>query len=145
MVLAGAQATEVEKMDLNHPESLHLKNLSFKNVIRPGFITDEEANLIMNLAVCTVQPSFYEGFGLSVIHAFASGCPVIASKTQALVEIGGDACVYFDPNNSNELAEKIDMFANNEKLRQMFIEKGSERVKMFSWKKTAEETLKVYE
>lgn len=144
LVLAGKQTTEVETMDINHPENAHLANVDFKNTIRLGFISDEEANLILNLATCLVQPSYYEGFGLSVVHAFASGCPVIASKTQALVEIGEEACLYFDPKNTDELAEKINIFASDEKMRKEYIKRGLEQAKKFSWKKAAEETLEVY-
>lgn len=149
LVLVGKQALEIEKMNLNHPENVHLKYIykdliSSKNIIRTGFISDEDANKLLNLATCLIQPSFYEGFGLSVIHAFASGCPVIASKTQALVEIGGEACLYFDPYNVYELVEKIKLLNNNLKLRNEYLKKGLEQVKKYSWKKTAKETLEVY-
>ncbi len=131
-----------------HPEIAHYQSLkdSFNknNVYCLGFVDDDDVNKIMNLAVCTVQPSLYEGFGLSVIHGFASGSPVIAGRTQALVEVGGDACLYFDPNDPNELAQKIKMFLDSEKLRKEYIKNGFERVKKFSWKKAAQETLEVY-
>jgi glycosyltransferase involved in cell wall biosynthesis len=144
LVMAGKQISEIDNVNLNHPENAHLKDVDFSKVIKPGFITDDEANQMMNLAICTVQPSFYEGFGLSVIHAFASGCPVISSRTQALVEVGGDACIYFDPKDVDELVKKINDFVNNESLRKEYIKKGFERVKKFSWQKTATETLDVY-
>ena len=166
LVIIGKQAKEVKEntngfntligpMDYlrsflgkSHPEIAHYESLKINfnknNVSCLGFVEDDDVNLIMNLAVCTIQPSLYEGFGLSVVHGFASGSPVIAGKTQALVEVGGDACLYFDPNSPEELAEKINMYMTSEKLRKEYIKKGFERVKKFSWKKAAEETLDVY-
>lgn len=144
LVIVGKQAKEIENMNLDHPEVVHLKNVDFSKTTRLGFVSDEEANIMLNLATCLVQPSYYEGFGLSVIHAFASGCPVIASRTQVLVEVGGEACVYFDPNNTNELSEKIKSFVEDKNLRDEYIKKGLTRVKMFSWEKAAKETLEVY-
>ena len=150
LVIAGKQAGDLESMDLNHPENSHLKEvyedlLNKSKVTRLGYISDEDANAILNLAAVLVQPSFYEGFGLSVIHSFASGCPFIASRTQALVEIIDGAAVYFNPHDVNDLAEKIKLMTEDNKLKKQYIKKGLVRVKMFSWKKTAEETLKVYD
>jgi glycosyltransferase involved in cell wall biosynthesis len=131
-----------------HPEIYHYeflkKEFNKNNVLTLGFVDDFETNQIMNLALCTVQPSFYEGFGLSVIHGFASGSPVIAGRTQALVEVGGNACLYFDPKSVDDLVKKLKMFANSEKTRIEYIKKGHEQVKKYSWKKAAMETLDVY-
>lgn len=150
LVLAGKQALEVENMDLNHPENIHLKPilsnlLDSRKVIRTGYMTDEDANKLLNLATCLVQPSYYEGFGLSVIHAFASGCPAVAAKAQALVEIGGEACLYFDPKSEDELINTINKLIKNKETSDELIRGGFVRVKKFSWKKCADETLDVYE
>jgi len=149
LVIGGKQAKELESMDLNHPENLHLKNIykdmiDDKKVLRLGYISDEEANAVYNLALVCVQPSFYEGFGLSVIHAFAAGCPVVAAKTQVLVEIGDGACLFADPNSPKDMAEKISQVVNNKSIREGLIKKGYTLVKKFSWEKTAKETLEVY-
>jgi glycosyltransferase involved in cell wall biosynthesis len=150
LVIAGKQAKELEKMDLNHPELVHLKPvyetlINSNKVKRLGYITDEEANKVLNIASVLVQPSYYEGFGLSIIHALAAGCPVIAGKTQALVEVGGDSCLYFDTQSADDLTEKINEVLNNDNLREKLIKDGFERIKNFSWEKTAKETLDVYE
>lgn len=144
LVIAGKQALEVENMDFNHPELEHLRNIDFSKTIRLGFISDSEANAILNMASCLVQPSYYEGFGLSVIHAFAAGCPVIASKTQALVEIGGNACIYFDPKSKNDLIEKMKSLIQDKEKQNKLKKLGFERLKKYSWEKTAKETSKVY-
>lgn len=150
LVIAGKHAKELEKMDLNHPELVHLKPvyetlINDKKVKRLGYVFDKEANEILNLASCLVQPSLYEGFGLQVIESFAAGCPVIAGKTQALVEIGDKACLYFDTQSADDLAEKITDVINNKELRRRLTTEGSKRIKKFSWEKAAKETLSVYE
>lgn len=131
-----------------HPQNSHFKNLldeiNRADVARLGYVSDEDLNKLFNLATIYVQPSYYEGFGMPVVEAMTVGCPVICSRTQALVEVAGDACLYFDPNDPKELAEKIKMYLNSEGLRNEYIKKGLERVKKFSWKKTAQETLDVY-
>lgn len=145
LVIAGKQALEIETMDLKHPENMHLLNLNLSNVIRLGYVSDEEANAILNSAICLVQPSLYEGFGLSVLHAMASGCPVIVSKTQALVEIGGDACLVFNPNSSIDLSIKIKEVIENKKMASGLVSKGYLHAKKFNWETAALETLAVYE
>lgn len=150
LVIAGKQAKELENMNLNHAEHKHLRPVyetlvDEKKVTRPGYLTDEEANITYNLASVYVQPSFYEGFGLSVIHAFAAGCPVVAAKTQALEEIGDDACLFADPGSPDDLAQKIKEVIENDSLRNSLVSKGFSIAKKLSWQKTAEGVVKVYE
>ncbi len=144
LAIVGKETENIGRLDLNHAELSHLENVDFSDVLKLGFVSDEDLNKLFNLATIYVQPSFYEGFGMPPIEAMSVGCPVICSKTQALVEVGGDSCLYFDPNSPEELAEKIKMYMTSEKLRKEYIKKGFERVKKFSWKKAAEETLDVY-
>ena len=92
-----------------------------------------------------IFPSFYEGFGLPVLEAMACGTPVVCSNTTSLPEVGGDAVVYCDPNNVNDIAEKMEMVSSDEKLRQKMIEEGLERAKKFSWDKAASEHMKVFD
>ena len=88
LVIAGKQAKEVEKMDLDHPELRHLKNIDWSNIIRLGFVPDNDLVKIYNLATVYIQPSMYEGFGLPLLEAVACGTPVLYNKKcQALVEI----------------------------------------------------------
>lgn len=88
LVIAGKQAKEVEKMDLNHPELKHLKNIDWSKIIRLGYVDDNDLVKIYNLATVYIQPSMYEGFGLPLLEAVACGTPVIYNKKcQALVEI----------------------------------------------------------
>ncbi|GAH75739.1 unnamed protein product, partial [marine sediment metagenome] len=92
-----------------------------------------------------VYPSFYEGFGIAALEAMACGTPVITSNASAFSEVVGDAGIMVDPYDVGGLAEAMRQVLTNKALRQDMIEKGLERVKMFSWEKTARETLKVYE
>ena len=71
------------------------------------------------------------------------GCPVISSFASSLPEVGGDACLYFDPQGVDDLVEKIKQIKNDTKLRADLIQKGKKRVKEFSWEKCGEETLSI--
>lgn len=144
LAIVGKETENIGKLDLNHPELSHLKDVDFSDVLKLGYVNDEDLNKLFNLAYIYVQPSYYEGFGMPPLEAMTVGCPIIASRTQALVEVCGDACLYFDPKNIDELVEKINMFKNSSSLRNNYIKRGFEQVKKYSWEKTAEETLEIY-
>jgi len=72
------------------------------NVFFTDFITDNQLVYLYQNAFCLVMPSLYEGFGLPVLEAMSFGCPVISSFASSLPEVGGDACFYFDPENTND-------------------------------------------
>ncbi len=122
-------------------EKLELKD-SVKLV---GLVSEEELIGLYNGAFIYAYPSFYEGFGLPALEAFACGTPVCASNTSCIPEICGDAALYFDPKNLGEMAEKFYEVLRNEGMQKYLIEKGRQRLKEFSWKRMAEETLAVYE
>ena len=145
LVIVGKQAKEIEKMNLNHAELEHLKNIDWSNTLRLGFVDDGNIVSIYKKAFCYVQPSFYEGFGLPILEAMAAGCPVIAAKTQALVEVGGEACIYFDPYDFSDLSKKIRFIIEDSRFRNQQIQKGFERVKNFSWEMSARQTVNIYE
>jgi len=134
LVIAGKQIVEVEKMDLTHPETSHLAGVMFTNVVRLGFVSDEELNDLYNLATVYIQPSLYEGFGLPALEAVAVGTALVATKTQALVEILGDSVTYVNPSDPKDMARGILKPNINIKLP-----------RIYTWQKTAEETLEIYE
>ncbi|MCR4763453.1 MAG: glycosyltransferase family 4 protein [Lachnospiraceae bacterium] len=105
--------------------------------------SDEELSYAYQHAACFVFPSRYEGFGLPVLEAFVNKCPVILSETGCFPEIAGDAALYFDPDSSEDLADKIRKMLSPEVAR-MYIERGLSRVKAFSWDKACEATHAVY-
>lgn len=148
VVIVGKQAAATD-FDRSHPENKPFVELlnkygEDKEVIRLGFVEDSDLVGIYNLASVYCQPSFYEGFGLPVLEAFASGCPVVAAKTQALVEIGEPACLFADPKDPKDLVKKISMVSEDKELREQLIETGKVLVKNYSWDKTAKETADVY-
>jgi glycosyltransferase involved in cell wall biosynthesis len=90
-------------------------------------------------------PSWEEGFGLPVLEAMANGLPVVASRTAALPEVGGEAALYVDPHDPQEMAGKVVRAVEDSELRQKMIQQGFDRAREFSWKRAAEATLKVYD
>lgn len=109
------------------------------------FVSDEDLPSLYANAECFVLPSLYEGFGLPVLEAMQYGCPVIVSKVSSLPEVGGDAALYVDPKDVDDIKEKITTLLEDEKLRKELVKKGYKQVKKFSWEKTARETLKALE
>ncbi|HJZ05731.1 hypothetical protein A2634_04895 [Candidatus Amesbacteria bacterium RIFCSPHIGHO2_01_FULL_48_32] len=135
LVIIGKQAKNLENLDLSHPELTHLQKVDFFNVVRLGFVSDEDLVHIYNLAAVYCQPSLAEGFGLPVLEALACSTPVACSKTSSLPEIAGTEASYFDPYNINDMAKAI----KNAKSAN-----GPTQAAKFSWEKTAYETLQVY-
>lgn len=109
-----------------------------------GPVPSSELPALYSGSSAFVFPSIYEGFGIPVLEAMACGAPVVASNTSSLPEVAGDAAVMVDPYKTNEIADAIyDLISNPEKA-ELFKKKGFERVRLFSWKKTAEDTLRIY-
>ena len=92
-----------------------------------------------------VFPSYLETFGHPLLESMAMGIPVVASDIGVFREICADAAVYFDPLNSKNIGEKLLTTLKNPQLQETMRQRGLERVKAFSWEKTAQETLKVFE
>jgi glycosyltransferase involved in cell wall biosynthesis len=110
-----------------------------------GYVNNNKLKQYINGADALVFPSFYEGFGLPPLEAMACGCPVIVSNVASLPEVCGDAALYVDPYNPEDIAEKIKLLLSDDKLREELQRKGLERAKLFSWEKCAKETIKVIE
>lgn len=144
LAIVGKEIENIGNLDLSHPELSHLKGVDFSDVIKLGFVSDEDLNKLFNLATCYVQPSFYEGFGMPVLEAMAAECPVVSARTQTLVEIGEGACLFTDPKDVDDMASKIKEVIENKTLRNQLIESGKVLVKNFSWEKCARETIEVY-
>lgn len=104
-------------------------------------VTDEDLPAFYKNAVCFVLPSLYEGFGLPVLEAMKYGCPVVTSNVSSLPEAGGDAALYVNPLDTEDIRKNLESIINSSELREKLIKKGYEQVKKFSWEKTARETL----
>lgn len=109
-----------------------------------GYLKDENFAEIYQKAIALVHPSLMEGFSLTGLEAMALNCPVISSNLSCLPEIYGNSVLYFNPTDSQELAEKITQLTKSKSLRQELIRKGQTQIKKYSWNKTAQETAQVY-
>lgn len=136
LVIVGRQAAELETLNLSHPELRHLQGLSSQNVRRLGFVSDADLVDIYNLATVYCQPSYAEGFGLPVLEAMACGTAVACSQASSLPEVAGEAAVYFDPYNIQEMASA---------LVKATPKGGQVQAQKFSWARTASQTLDVYQ
>lgn len=96
-------------------------------------------------ALALVHLSLYEGFGLTPLEAMACGTPVIASKTSSIPEVVGDAAWLVDPLDENQIAQALQQIEADPDLSEELRQKGLERLKLFSWEKTARQTLDVYQ
>jgi len=110
-----------------------------------GFVSTQDLVILYNMATTLVFPSLYEGFGLPLLEAMQSGCPVITSKYGSLSEVGGDAVYYVDAMSVEKISAGIQELQVNQELRNQLINKGLERARKFSWQKTASETIHIYE
>jgi glycosyltransferase involved in cell wall biosynthesis len=113
-----------------------------KKVVFTGFVPDKDLSAFYQKASCFVLVSLYEGFGLPLLEAMHSGCPVVASNVSSLPEVVGQAGILVDPHRPKEIAEGIKKALKN---RQELTQKGYQQAKKFSWEQCARQTLKVLE
>ncbi len=106
--------------------------------------SDKELRVLYENARVLIIPSLMEGFGLPALEAMANKCLVLASNTPAIKEVCGEDALYFNPYDINDISEKLKVVYEG-KFDKKIIEKGFKRSKEFSWHKTSEETLRIYE
>lgn len=109
-----------------------------------GYLPDKEVRIFYRQASVLALPSLCEGFGFPLLEAMASNLPIAASQAPAIPEIAQDAALYFNPENPEDMAEKIILVLKDENVRQNLIAEGKKRVLDFDWRKTAQETLNFY-
>lgn len=114
------------------------------SIIVPGFISDAQLKWLYENAECYVLPSLSEGFGLPGLEAMAHDCPLVSSSATCLPEVYKDAAVYFDPTVVEDMAAKIESVIDDKKLAKELVTKGHDVLKLYSWRKMAEESLEVY-
>jgi len=113
-------------------------------VVFTGFLSDIELSALWENAACFVFPSLYEGFGIPVLEAMASGVPVVSSNAASLPEVVGDAGLLVDPRSSPAIASAIRNVLSDAELRRKLRERGRVRAGAFSWDDTARRTLGAY-
>lgn len=116
-----------------------------ERVIFTGYAEEKDIPVLYAGATALTFPSLYEGFGFPPLEAISCGTPVISSNTSSLPEVIGEAGILIPPKNENLWAEKMVQISRNTNLREELSQKGLVQAKKFSWEKTAEEVVKVYE
>jgi mannosyltransferase len=135
--IVGPLLTSKEVNFLN--ASIHGRWFHFGSVQTPTL------RKIYSSVFALIYPSEYEGFGLPILEAMACGCPVIAAYTSSLPEVGGDACLYAVDQTPEAYASAIHDLINNATLRNQLIKSGLRRAAEFTWKRTFEKTIRVYQ
>ncbi|MFA6227991.1 MAG: glycosyltransferase family 1 protein [Patescibacteria group bacterium] len=138
LVLAGKESFFYERLSEGIKKELKGK------VILPGYLTDEELVCLYAKARLYVFPSLMEGFGLPPLEAQSYGLPVVSANSSCLPEILADSAVYFDPKNSQDMADKIVSVLTDADRRKQLADKGQENSKRFSWEKMAKEVIGLY-
>ncbi|HLN18858.1 MAG TPA: glycosyltransferase family 1 protein [Patescibacteria group bacterium] len=116
-----------------------------KDVIFTGYIIGDELVPLFKNAEFFIMPSLYEGFGSTVLEAFATGTPAIVSNVSSIPELAGDAAIMINPLDTKEIADSMYEISCDDKLRYDLRQKGYKQVEKFDWKKCAAETLAIYE
>jgi glycosyltransferase involved in cell wall biosynthesis len=109
-----------------------------------GWLEEGEVEGLWGVADAFVYPSLYEGFGLPVLEAMARGVPVACADSSSLPEVAGDAALLFDPRSQEAIAQAIERLLGDPALAASLRERGSARVRQFSWRRTAQLTLDSY-
>ncbi len=113
-------------------------------VVYLNHLGEEEKGLVLSKAEILVLPSFYEGFGMTILEAFEAGVPVVTANISSMPEVAKDAAVYFNPHKVLEIKNAIKQVLLDKSLHDSLVVKGRDRLKVFSWEKAAKETLEVF-
>lgn len=139
LVLAGGDGYGSEAVH----DRLRRQHLASR-VTLTGHVSARQLPAIYQAASVMLFPSFEEGFGLPVLEAMANGLPVVVSNNSSLPEVAGDAALYVDPRDPDQMAAKVSDLVENEVLRREMIRRGLARAREFPWRRTAEATLAIY-
>ncbi|MEO7046915.1 MAG: glycosyltransferase family 1 protein [Ferruginibacter sp.] len=140
LVIIGKKGWLFEEI-LEAPEKFGVS----ESVVFLDYVSDIDLPNFYKKAEIFVLPSLYEGFGLPILEAMRYGCPVIASNVSSLPEAGGDAALYFEPENTNDIKNIIEKVLTDNALREKMIVRGREHYKKFTWEKAAKQVLSTIE
>jgi len=138
------EATRGKQVASSKTNNLATRSSLLVPIVTTGFIQEDELPTAYAGALAYVIPSLSEGFGLPPLEAMACGTPVISSNVSCMPEILGQAPLYFDPYNIEDIEKAIEKVTGDDKLRAELSKKGLEQAKKYDWKRTAEQTLEVY-
>jgi len=110
----------------------------------PGYIANSDLPAIYTGARTFLYTSLRESFGIPILEAMACGAPIITSNTSSMPEVAGDGAILVDPFNEEEIAQKMIQLEVDKDFYEKQVHYGLERVKLFSWDRTAQSTLKIY-
>jgi len=110
-----------------------------------GYVPNDDLVMLYSFAKVFVYPSLYEGFGLPILEAMSCGVPVVTSNTSSMPEVAGDAALLIDPQQEDQIAKAILKILNNADLAASLSDKALRRAQFFSWQKTAQETVDIYQ
>ncbi len=133
LMLAGQRGPRADLDDYDNLKRLNASEGVEEWISMPGYLSKENLESVYRGALLYVLPSLDEGFGATLLEAFSYGIPVICSNAGALPEIGGNACLYFDPSNPRELAEKILMLLEDPQKMATLASSGRERLEQFKF------------
>ncbi len=119
------------------------KALNITDLVVHYFASDNELFWLYKNALSFVFPSYYEGFGIPILEAFEAETPCLLANASCFPEIAGDAAIYFDPQNKNEIVTAMTKILDKD-LAEELVEKGKKRLTDFSWGKTVQQTLGIY-
>lgn len=134
LVIAGKKGWLAEPI-LN--EIFHLDMDTAKRIILPGFVPDEDKGALLSGATALLYPSLYEGFGFPVLEAHVCETAVLTANTSSLPEIAYDSALLVNPLDTQDIAAGIQRLVTDHTLRSHLIQKGKERVRQFTWSKSA--------
>lgn len=139
LVLAGKKDANYQRIETE------MQNRGVRGLYFTGFISEGRLRWLYENCSAYVFPSLSEGFGLPGLEAMAHGAPVVSSNATCLPEIYGDAAHYFDPLDTQAMADAINEVLTDKDLRAELIKRGRAQVKKYSWRRMAEQTLEVYD
>jgi glycosyltransferase involved in cell wall biosynthesis len=139
-VMTGVWDQENRKKTERHIVENQLQN----SIQIIGYVPTSEMGILYSAATLFAFPSIAEGFGLPIVEAMACGCPVITSNTSCMPEIAAGAAETTSPYDSTDMAKKIRSIICNSEKQKTMSHAGLSRAQMFSWQKTAQQTLEVF-
>lgn len=119
------------------------KKDAFKNIIMPGYITENEKHVLLKYCNAFVFPSLYEGFGFPVLEAFAYKKPVIASRSTSIPEVAGEGAIYVDPLSISSIKEGLEKIITNPRLKERTLQNQAGQLSKFKWDEAAAKTIEV--